>query len=82
MVSAFTVEPDVGGIFTAVGPDDIETDVMRGFCQAMPTIVQTVLTDVRVNGLTLQYKSRDILIFPDADESDWTTWHTGEDCTA
>lgn len=36
MVSAFTVEPDVGGIFTAVGPDDIETDVMRGFVLASP----------------------------------------------
>lgn len=31
VVSAFTVAPAAGGIFTAVGADDIEPNVMRGF---------------------------------------------------
>lgn len=43
--------------------------------------IQQVVTDFRVNGVTLQIKTRDILVFPDDDESDWTTVHTGTTCS-
>ena len=82
VVNSFEASTATDGIFIAIGADDIKTDVMRGFTIPMPAVVQQVITDIRVSGLTLQYKSRDILIFPDSAESDWTTWHTGEDCTA
>jgi hypothetical protein len=82
VASSFEVSPATGGIFFAIGADDIETDVMRGFTIPMPSVVQQVITDIRVSGTTLQYKSRDAYIFPASDESAWTTWHTGEDCTA
>jgi hypothetical protein len=38
-----------------------------------------VLTDFRVDGLTLQTKSRAAHLDPAGDESDWTTKHTGTD---
>ena len=42
--------------------------------------VQQVVTDFRVTGVTLQIKTRDILVFPDGAESGWTTIHTGTTC--
>lgn len=40
----------------------------------------TVVTNVRVSGLTIQIKTRSIKVMPVSDESDWTTIHTGADC--
>jgi hypothetical protein len=36
VASSFEVSPATGGIFFAIGADDIETDVMRGFVLASP----------------------------------------------
>ena len=44
-------------------------------------IVETVLTDFRVNGVTLQVKTRDIVVAAASTESAWTTRHTGTACT-
>ncbi|MCX7428738.1 MAG: hypothetical protein NTW96_24315, partial [Planctomycetia bacterium] len=42
---------------------------------------QTVVTDFQVSGMTLQTKTRSIYVDPAADESGWTTDHTGTaDC--
>ena len=42
--------------------------------------VQQVVTDFQVSGLTLQIKTRDVVIIPAGDESAWTTVHTGTEC--
>ncbi len=42
--------------------------------------VQQVVTDFQVTGVTLQIKTRDVLVFPDGDESAWATVHTGTNC--
>jgi hypothetical protein len=42
--------------------------------------VQTVVTAFQVTGVTLQIKTRDIIVIPDGDESAWTTVHTGTEC--
>ena len=80
--SLWTVGDDEDGIFMCIGDDDVASDVVRLFCDHAPTVTQTYVTDIRVNGTTLQYKTRDAFIFPASEESDWTTWHTGEDCTS
>ena len=82
VASSWAVADDVDGIFTVIGNDDVATNVVRMFSHHAPTVVQTYVTDIRVSGTTLQYKTRDAYIFPASDETDWTTWHTGEDCTA
>jgi hypothetical protein len=48
----------------------------NGYCLVMlnsplPTIVQTVVTDLRVTTTTVQYKTRDLLVYVDDDETDW-----------
>lgn len=40
----------------------------------------TVVTDIRVSGVTLQYKTRKIYVLEADDESGWTTWATGTTC--
>lgn len=40
----------------------------------------TVVTDVRVNGLELQKKTRQVWVIKADAESAWTTWHTGTQC--
>ena len=42
--------------------------------------VQQVVTGFQVSGLTLQVKTRDVVIIPAGDESAWTTVHTGTEC--
>jgi len=42
--------------------------------------VQQVITDVRIDGLVLQKKTRDVLIYSAGAESSWTAWHTGAEC--
>ena len=79
--SNWAVGDDVDGIFMCIGNDDVATNIVRLFCHQAPTVTQTYVTDIRVNGTTLQYKTRDAFIFPASDETNWTTWHTGEDCT-
>jgi hypothetical protein len=41
---------------------------------------QTVVTDFRVNGNTLQIKTRSVRVIPAGAESGWTTKHTGTTC--
>ena len=38
------------------------------------------VTQLRVDGLTLQAKTRTALVLELGTESAWTTWHTGEEC--
>lgn len=78
-VSAWEVEPG-GSQFTAVGADDIETDVIRGFSLGSGAVTLTVVTDIRVSGTTFQYKTRSITVSSAGTESAWTTWHTGTAC--
>lgn len=80
--SSWQVTAATDGIFTAIGDDGIATNVVRLLVYTPPTLVQQVVTDLRVDSTNLQYKTRDVLIFPDGDESAWATWHAGEDCTA
>ena len=40
----------------------------------------TVITGIRVNGLNLEYKYRNIKVLAADPESAWTIWHTGTDC--
>ena len=47
----------------------------------MSTVLQSVVTNWRVSGNTIQIKTRDIFVMPAEDESDWTTVHTGNDCS-
>ena len=42
--------------------------------------VWQVVTDVRVTGVTIQIKTRDLFGFWADDESSWTTIHTGTTC--
>ena len=46
-----------------------------GYCLAlfgmMPSTVQTVITDIRVTATTVQYKTRDLIVHCDDEESDW-----------
>jgi hypothetical protein len=79
--SSWQATATTDGIFTAIGDDAIATNVVRLLVYTPPTLVQQVVTDIRVDSTNLQYKTRDVLIFPDGDESAWTTWHAGEDCT-
>lgn len=48
----------------------------NGYCLVMlnsplPTIIQTVVTDLRVTTTAVQYKTRDLLVYVDDDETDW-----------
>jgi len=79
--SSWEVTTETDGIFTGIGSDSVATDVVRMLVYTPPTLIQQVVTDIRVDSTNLQYKTRDVLIFPDGDESAWTTWHAGEDCT-
>jgi len=45
------------------------------------TTASTVISDLRVDGLTLQKKTKTEYTLELPAESDWTTWHTGDDCT-
>jgi hypothetical protein len=52
------------------------TSTGNGYCLIMldsplPTVIQTVLTQLRVTSTSVQYKQRDILIYPHDDETDW-----------
>ena len=59
-----------------VGDEDAEWADMDGQTNIA---TQTVLTDFQVSGLTLQTKTRSVYVDPAADESGWTTDHTGTD---
>ena len=80
-VGTWTVGDDPEGIFMCVGDDNVVDSIVRLFCHQAPTVKQRFITDIRVSGNDLQYKYRDIFVFPDIDESGWETWHSGEDCT-
>ena len=43
-------------------------------------VAVTVVTDVRVSGLELQKKTRQVWVIKADAESAWTTWHTGTQC--
>jgi hypothetical protein len=70
VVSQWYVEPDVDGIVSAVGADDIGTNVMRAFLLLQSP--QKPDIDLRVSGLNFQinYNMGD----------GWETWATGEEC--
>jgi hypothetical protein len=59
-----------------VGDEDAEWADMDGQTNIA---TQTVVTDFQVSGLTLQTKTRSVYVDPAADESGWTTDHTGTD---
>jgi hypothetical protein len=80
IVNDWELTADADGIFVAAGADIVGTDVAKVFCCVNPVITQQVVTDVRVDGLTLQKKTRDVLVFPVTAESAWTSWHTGAEC--
>jgi len=48
--------------------------------KAVPVEI-TVVTDVRVTGVTLQKKTRTVRIVSADAESEWTTFHTGTECS-
>lgn len=79
-IGSWVVTADADGIFTAIGPDDLDTDLAKIFCVAAPTVVQQVITDVRVDGTDLQKKTRNVLVYASGAESDWTTYHAGSLC--
>lgn len=46
----------------------------------MKGIEITAVTDLQVSGTTIQKKTRAVYVPSGADESAWTTWHTGTEC--
>lgn len=68
-----------GHWFRAIGADSVATDTARIFTINNGEVI-TVVTDLRVDGVTVQKKTRDVICIPTGAESDWTTWHTGESC--
>lgn len=68
-----------GHWFRMIGDDNVATDVVRVLTINNGEVV-TVITDLRVDGVTVQKKTRDVIVIPTAAESGWTTWHTGESC--
>jgi hypothetical protein len=79
-IGSWTVAAHVDGIFNAIGPDDFDTNIAKISCVAAPTVVQQVITDVRVDGTDLQKKTRNVLVYASGAESDWTTYHAGSQC--
>jgi hypothetical protein len=49
--------------------------------EKVSTEVQTVVTAMRVDGVLVQIKTRDIAVIAAGDQSDWTTVHTGTECS-
>lgn len=53
----------------------LPTTTGPGYClvmiETLPNTVQTVVTQIRVSPTTVQYKTRDLLVFVDDDETDW-----------
>lgn len=55
-------------------------EAIGGAIKAAQLTNMTVVTNIRVDGVTLQYKTRPIVAVAAGAESGWTTWHTGTVC--
>ena len=73
-------DAEIPGQFHYVGEDAIqECSIVLN--SPVPGETLTVVTNVRVNSRNLQKKTRDIIVIFDGPESEWTTWHTGAECS-
>lgn len=52
----------------------------NGTIKWVTVAVQSLVTNLQVSGLNLQYQSRNVTALAVGAENGWSTWHTGEEC--